>query len=135
MSHRLLRTAAAPAPVRGTAAIEWDLVRDTVRWSPAAYRLLARDPELGPLTLDELPGQLLPEDRPVLRRMVTEALVHGRPVAGVLHVANATATAAAHSTTTAAAGTPARRAVACTGRAHRGADGQVVALRMVLSAV
>ncbi|MDH6143890.1 MULTISPECIES: hypothetical protein [Kitasatospora] len=119
MSHHPLRTAAAPAPVQEAAAVEWDLVRDAVRWSPAAYQLLARDPALGPLTLDELPGQLLPEDRPVLRRMVTEALVHGRPVAGVLRVADS----------------PSARAVACTGRADRGTDGQVVALRMVLNAL
>jgi hypothetical protein len=119
MSHHPLRTAASPAPVQETAAAEWDLVRDAVRWSPAAYRLLARDPELGPLTLDELPGQLLVQDRPVLRRMVTEALIHGRPVAGVLRVAD----------------TRGARAVACTGRADRSSDGQVVALRMVLNAV
>jgi hypothetical protein len=119
MSHHPLRTAAEPAPLQEAAAVEWDLVKDAVRWPPAAYRLLARDPELGPLTLDELPGQLLAQDRPVLRRMVTEAIVHGRPVAGVLHVADVRGA----------------RAVACTGRADRGADGQVVSLRMVLNAV
>ncbi|GAA1989203.1 hypothetical protein [Kitasatospora viridis] len=119
MSHSLPGTATAPDPaLQGWgAAVEWDLLRDTVQWSPAAYPLLARDPGLGPLTLDQLPAQLVPQDRPVLRRMVTEALVHGRPVEGVVRVDRG----------------PGQSPVHCAGRARRGPDGQVVSLRLVLS--
>jgi hypothetical protein len=104
---------------RETAAVEWDLVRDTVRWSPDAYRVLARDPQLGPFTLDQFPSLLVPQDRPALCRMVTEALVHGRPLDGVVRIRRERAPAAA---------------VHCTGRPRLGPDGQVVSLRMELSA-
>ncbi|WP_327070212.1 hypothetical protein OG500_31560 [Kitasatospora sp. NBC_01250] len=106
---------APPAPT--TAAVEWDLLRDTVRWEADAYQVLARDPGLGPLTLDQLPGQLVPQDRPALCRMVTAALVHGRPLDGVVHLL-----------------APGDRgpAVHCSGRPVLGPDGQVVSLRMVL---
>ncbi|MCX4750718.1 PAS domain-containing protein [Kitasatospora sp. NBC_01287] len=107
------------AAVTAAAAVEWDLVRDTVRWSAAAYPILARDPELGPLTLDQLPGQLVPQDRPALCRMVTEALVHGRPLDGVVRIHRPTGPAAA---------------VHCSGRPVLGPDGQVVSLRMRIRA-
>ncbi|WP_035845306.1 hypothetical protein [Kitasatospora azatica] len=108
------------AAARETAAVEWDLVRDTVRWSPEAYQVLARDPRLGPLTLDQFPSYLVPQDRPLLCRMVTEALVHGRPLDGVVRVHRPEQPDAA---------------VHCTGRPRLGPDGQVVALKMVLSPV
>ncbi|MFE9428183.1 hypothetical protein ACFYNO_35095 [Kitasatospora sp. NPDC006697] len=119
MTQTLPGAATAPDPVlpERPAAVEWDLLRDTVRWSPTAYRLLARDPRLGPLTLDQLPGQLVEQDRPVLRRMVTEALVHGRPLDGVVRVHRSQGPAPVH----------------CAGRARLGPDGQVVSLRMLLS--
>ncbi|MFF7637698.1 PAS domain-containing protein [Kitasatospora sp. NPDC008050] len=108
-------TSAPPAPT--TAAVEWDLLRDTVRWEADAYQVLARDPGLGPLTLDQLPGQLVPQDRPALCRMVTAALVHGRPLDGVVRLL-----------------TPGGQdaAVHCSGRPVLGPDGQVVSLRMLL---
>lgn len=108
--------ATAPAAV---AAAEWDLAADTAYWSPAAFRMLDRDPKLGPLTLDQLPTQLVPQDRPVLCRMVTEALVHGRPLDGVVRVGGPLGDA---------------RAVHCSGRPVLGPDGHVVSLRMQLQA-
>lgn len=115
MSMSLPLTSAPPAPT--TAAVEWDLLRDTVRWEADAYQVLARDPGLGPLTLDQLPGQLVPQDRPALCRMVTAALVHGRPLDGVVRLL-------------APGGQDA--AVHCSGRPVLGPDGQVVSLRMLL---
>lgn len=99
--------------------MEWDLVRDTVHWSAQVYPILARDPGLGPLTLDQLPGQLVPQDRPALCRMVTEALVHGSPLDGVIRIQQAGGTVAA---------------VHCSGRPVLGPDGQVVSLRMLIRA-
>ncbi len=109
-------TRTAPAAV---AAAEWDLAADTVYWSPDAYRMLARDPRLGPLSLDQLPSQLLAQDRPVLCRMVTEALVHGRPLDGVVRIDGPGG---------------AVRAVHCSGRPVLGPDGHVVSLRVQLRA-
>ncbi|PYC82176.1 hypothetical protein C7C46_10710 [Streptomyces tateyamensis] len=111
-------TARVAAP--DTATVEWDLVEDAVRWPPEAYRVLARDPRLGPLTLDQLPSQLLAGDRPLLCRMVTAALVHGRPLDGVVRLDHRPAPAAA---------------VRCTGRPRLGPDGQVVSLRMEITLV
>jgi hypothetical protein len=59
---------------------EWDLVRDQVAWSSEMFRIFARAPQDGPLTLDELPGALHPEDRRVVSRLLTDALVDGRPI-------------------------------------------------------
>ncbi|MGF1432368.1 hypothetical protein [Kitasatospora sp. LaBMicrA B282] len=111
-------------PAQATAAMEWDLLQDTVRWSAEAYPLLARDPELGPLTLDQLPGRLVPQDRPALCRMVTEALVHGRPLDGVVRIERPAGPA----------GAPAPFPVHCSGRPVLGPDGQVVSLRMLVRA-
>lgn len=72
----------APArdPAAGTA--EWDLLTDDARWSAGAYRLFGCDPAQGPPSLDRLPDRVTEADRPLLRRMMTDALVHGRhPVA------------------------------------------------------
>ena len=114
MSHPSL------AAARDTAAVEWDLVEDTVRWSPGAYRVLARDPRLGPLTLDQLPSYLVAGDRPLLCRMVTGALVCGRPLDCVVRVDH---------------GADRATAVHCTGRPGFGPDGHVVSLHMELTAV
>ncbi|MDH6136476.1 hypothetical protein P3T37_005904 [Kitasatospora sp. MAA4] len=121
MSH-----ASTTAPAGGrtspvmVAAAEWDLTADTVHWSPGAYRMLEREPTLGPLTLDQLPSLLVPQDRPALCRMVTEALVHGRSLDGVIRIGPRDDEAAS--------------AVHCSGRPVLGPDGHVVSLRIVLQA-
>ncbi|RAG80331.1 hypothetical protein DN069_38695 [Streptacidiphilus pinicola] len=69
---------AAEATLLGDA--EWDLVRDEVAWSTEMFRIFARAPQDGPLTLDQLPGVLHPEDRHTVSRLLTEALVDGRPI-------------------------------------------------------
>ncbi|WP_052440875.1 PAS domain-containing protein [Streptacidiphilus anmyonensis] len=59
---------------------EWDLVHDEVAWSDEMFRIFARAPQDGALTLDQLPGALHPEDRRAVARLLTDALVDGRPV-------------------------------------------------------
>ncbi|WP_042365368.1 PAS domain-containing protein [Streptacidiphilus neutrinimicus] len=59
---------------------EWDLVHDSVAWSPEMFQIFARAPQDGALTLDQLPGALHPEDRRAVSRMLTDALVDGRPI-------------------------------------------------------
>jgi len=44
---------------------EWDLVTDTTSWSPGMYRIFGRNPELGPVTLPDLPDTLHPDDLPI----------------------------------------------------------------------
>ncbi|MGW3184705.1 PAS domain-containing protein [Kitasatospora sp. NPDC001119] len=96
---------------------EWDLLTDGIQWSPEAYLLLGCEPGHGPLSLDRLPDRLPEADRPLLRRMMTDALVHGRCAAGTLRVRR-----------------PDGRydGVECAGEPVLGTDGTVVALRMLL---
>ncbi|MFD5464282.1 hypothetical protein ACFWIQ_15880 [Kitasatospora sp. NPDC127059] len=96
---------------------EWDLLTDGVRWDAETYLLLGCDPDHGPLSLDRLPDRLPEADRPLLRRMMTDALVHGRPAAGTLRIRR-----------------PCGRHddVECAGEPVLGTDGTVTALRMLL---
>jgi two-component system cell cycle sensor histidine kinase/response regulator CckA len=48
---------------------EWDLSRRTVRWSAEMYRLLGRDPSLGPMTAAEFHQTVHPRDRQELDRL------------------------------------------------------------------
>ncbi|MFC8452854.1 hypothetical protein [Kitasatospora sp. NPDC057223] len=105
---------------RGAAVVgaaEWDLLTDSVHWSPEAYLLLGRDPRLGPLTLDQLPARLPEQDRPALRRMMTDILVHGRTPAAPVHILRPDGT---------------RGTVRCAGTPVLDEDGRVTALRMLL---
>ncbi|MFE8941640.1 PP2C family protein-serine/threonine phosphatase [Streptomyces sp. NPDC007872] len=58
----------------------WDLVRDAITWSEQVYDIFARDPSLGPMTLEELPGHVLDEDLPALGDEVRRLLGDGRPI-------------------------------------------------------
>ncbi|WP_316525285.1 PAS domain-containing protein [Kitasatospora brasiliensis] len=98
-----------------TGAAEWDLLTDAAHWSPEAYLLLGCDPEHGPLSLDRLPDRLPEADRPLLRRMMTDALVHGRSAAGTLRVHRPDGR---------------YQGVECAGEPVLGTDGTVTALRM-----
>ncbi len=98
-------------------AAEWDLLTDSVRWSPEAFLLLGRDPRLGPLTLDQLPARLPEQDRPALRRMMTDILVHGRTPTSTVRFPRPS-------------GDPGT--VRCAGTPVLDEDGRVTALRMLL---
>ncbi|MEU0262548.1 SpoIIE family protein phosphatase [Streptomyces sp. NPDC006183] len=58
----------------------WDLVRDAITWSEQVYDIFARDPSLGPMTLEELPGHVLAEDLPALGGEVRRLLGDGLPI-------------------------------------------------------
>ncbi|SEL94420.1 PAS domain-containing protein [Streptacidiphilus jiangxiensis] len=82
--ERLTGALGGPAPSLADTTLlgdaEWDLVHDEVAWSAEMFRIFARAPQDGPLTLDQLPGALHPEDRHAVARLLTEALVDGRPI-------------------------------------------------------
>lgn len=66
-------------PVRAGSA-EWNLLTDEVSWSEELYAIFGRSPEEEPLSLDELPSWVLPDDQPLLAGAVTDCLVDGRPI-------------------------------------------------------
>ncbi|MFD3924233.1 SpoIIE family protein phosphatase [Streptomyces sp. NPDC058595] len=68
----------------GTA--EWNLLTDGVVWSPELYEIFGRPPEKGPMTLDELPSVMVPEDQGLLQTLVTECLVDGKHIDGEFRV-------------------------------------------------
>ncbi|GAA4877430.1 PP2C family protein-serine/threonine phosphatase [Kitasatospora terrestris] len=59
---------------------DWDLVRDVITWSEQTYAVFDRDPELGPMTLEELPRHVLAEDLPALGETVQRLLGDGEPI-------------------------------------------------------
>ncbi|MER7764672.1 SpoIIE family protein phosphatase [Streptomyces sp. NPDC097619] len=59
---------------------DWDLVADTISWSDEVYTVFGRDRSLGPMTLEELPGHVLPDDLPALGEVVPKLLGEGRPI-------------------------------------------------------
>jgi serine phosphatase RsbU (regulator of sigma subunit) len=65
---------------------EWNLLTDEVSWSQELYQIFGRSPGSGPLSLDELPSVLLPEDQPLLTSMVTDCLVDGKPIDGEFRI-------------------------------------------------
>ncbi|MFJ6623311.1 hypothetical protein ACIQOW_37815 [Kitasatospora sp. NPDC091335] len=96
---------------------EWDLLTDGAHWSPETYLLLGCDPDHGPLSLDRLPDRLPEADRPLLRRMMTDALVHGRSAAGTVRIRRSDGR---------------QEGVEFGGEPVLGPDGTVTALRMLL---
>ncbi|MFC8895915.1 PP2C family protein-serine/threonine phosphatase [Streptomyces cinereoruber] len=58
----------------------WDLVRNVITWSEQVYDIFARDPSLGPVTLEELPGHVLADDLPALGDEVRRLLGDGRSI-------------------------------------------------------
>ncbi|MFF1509580.1 PP2C family protein-serine/threonine phosphatase [Streptomyces sp. NPDC058326] len=58
----------------------WDLVRSTVTWSEQVYGVVGRDPSLGPLTLDELPGHAAAGCADALADGVRRLLGDGQPI-------------------------------------------------------
>lgn len=68
---------------------EWNLLTDEVTWSEELFQIFGRSPDAGPLSLDELPSMLLPEDQPLLTALVTDCLVDGRPIDGEFRILRA----------------------------------------------
>ncbi|RPK79925.1 SpoIIE family protein phosphatase [Streptomyces sp. ADI98-10] len=65
---------------------EWNLLTDESSWSEELYEIFGRPPGSAPLSLDDLPSVLLPEDQPQLTAMVTGCLVDGRPMDGEFRI-------------------------------------------------
>lgn len=65
---------------------EWNLLTDEVSWSQELLQIFGRSPEAGPLSLDDLPSVLLPEDQPLLTALVTACLVDGKPIDGEFRI-------------------------------------------------
>ncbi|MFF8965767.1 PP2C family protein-serine/threonine phosphatase [Streptomyces globisporus] len=65
---------------------EWNLLTDESSWSQELYEIFGRPLGSAPLSLDDLPSVLLPEDQPVLTAMVTGCLVDGRPMDGEFRI-------------------------------------------------
>ncbi|GAB3968604.1 PP2C family protein-serine/threonine phosphatase [Streptomyces sparsus] len=76
---------AQAAPERAGSA-EWNLRTDEVQWSSELYTIFGRDPADGPLSLDELPTWLLPDDQVWMMEAVTDCLVDGKPVNGEFRI-------------------------------------------------
>ncbi|MEV7192062.1 SpoIIE family protein phosphatase [Streptomyces sp. NPDC093510] len=79
--------AAPPEPHRDSllsrvGSAEWNLLTDEASWSGEFYEILGRDPAAPPLSLDELPSLVHPEDQPLLTAMVTGCLIDGKPIDG-----------------------------------------------------
>ncbi|MFI6001979.1 SpoIIE family protein phosphatase [Streptomyces sp. NPDC051366] len=55
----------------------WNLTTDTITWSDQVYAIFDRDPRDGPMTLEELPRRLLPDDLPRLGAAVQRLLSEG----------------------------------------------------------
>ncbi|GGS07477.1 hypothetical protein GCM10010252_52860 [Streptomyces aureoverticillatus] len=85
---------ARPEPQRGSllsrvGSAEWNLLTDEASWSAELYQILGRDPATPPLSLDELPSLIHPDDQPMLTAMVTDCLVDGKPIDGEFRVVRA----------------------------------------------
>ncbi|MFF2411596.1 PP2C family protein-serine/threonine phosphatase [Streptomyces sp. NPDC058092] len=65
---------------------EWNLLTDEVTWSEDLFQIFGRSRDAGPLSLDELPAMLLPEDQPLLTSLVTDCLVDGKPINGEFRI-------------------------------------------------
>ncbi|GHC53455.1 PP2C family protein-serine/threonine phosphatase [Streptomyces flavofungini] len=82
---------ARPEPQHGSllsrvGSAEWNLLTDEATWSGELFQILGRDPAAPPLSLDELPSLVHPDDQPMLTVMVTDCLIDGKPIDGEFRV-------------------------------------------------
>ncbi|MEU9579384.1 SpoIIE family protein phosphatase [Streptomyces chilikensis] len=56
----------------------WNLLTGEVNWSPQVFRIFGRSSADGPVPYGDLPGLVVAEDRPVLRRAVDALAAEGR---------------------------------------------------------
>ncbi|MFJ2742311.1 PP2C family protein-serine/threonine phosphatase [Streptomyces sp. NPDC087440] len=75
-----------PALLTRVGSAEWNLLTDEVTWSDELYEIFGRTRTDGPLSLDELPAMLLPDDQALLTAMVTDCLVDGKPIDGEFRI-------------------------------------------------
>lgn len=77
---------ASDLPSGRTGSAEWNLLTDEVSWSLEVYAIFGREETEGPLSLDELPAWLLPEDQLWLTEAVTNCLVDAKSVDGEFRI-------------------------------------------------
>ncbi|MFE9459617.1 PP2C family protein-serine/threonine phosphatase [Streptomyces californicus] len=82
-------TPGSGSPPNRVGSAEWNLLTDECAWSDELYEILGRSPGSAPLSLDDLPSVLLPEDQPLLTAMVTGCLVDGRAMDGEFRIVRA----------------------------------------------
>ncbi|MER7468253.1 SpoIIE family protein phosphatase [Streptomyces sp. NPDC097981] len=68
---------------------DWNLATGTITWSDQMYAILGRDPRDGPMTLEEVPRYLLPDDLPVVAAAVQRLLSEGEAVDQPFRIATA----------------------------------------------
>ncbi len=96
---------------------EWNLLTDEVSWSDELFDIFGRPRERGPMSLDEMPTVVLPDDQPRLQGMVTDCLIDGKPIDGEFRIVRPDAT---------------RRTVHMTGEPVLDADGCTASMWAVL---
>ncbi|MFE1906017.1 SpoIIE family protein phosphatase [Streptomyces gardneri] len=69
--------------------VGWNLVTDTITWSDQVYAVFDRDPALGPIRMEELPGHLVADDVPRLGSAVQRLLDEGQAVDEPIRVTTA----------------------------------------------
>ncbi|MBB4986792.1 MULTISPECIES: SpoIIE family protein phosphatase [Streptomyces] len=67
----------------------WNLTTETITWSDQVYTIFARDPRLGPMPLEELPAQLVPDDLARLGAAVQRLLGDGTAIDEPFRIATA----------------------------------------------
>ncbi|MFJ9030695.1 PP2C family protein-serine/threonine phosphatase [Streptomyces sp. NPDC102274] len=77
------------SPLGRVGSGEWNLLTDEISWSDELFRILGREPESGPLSLDELPSLVFPDDQALLTAMVTDCLIDGKPIDGEFRIVGA----------------------------------------------
>ncbi|MGW7103447.1 SpoIIE family protein phosphatase [Streptomyces sp. NPDC054838] len=77
VTRREARRLAAMQRLGNLGWADWNLITNTINWSEHVYAIFRRDPELGPMTLEELPEHLLPDDLPALAADVERLLRDG----------------------------------------------------------
>ena len=68
---------------------EWDIAKDQSAWSTEMFRLLGVPPRNEPLTLDEVTSVLHPNDAPLWRRALDDALAEVKPLNLMIRVQQA----------------------------------------------
>ncbi|RCG17369.1 PAS domain S-box protein [Streptomyces diacarni] len=80
------RRNAASELVGRVGSADWNLLTDDISWSPELYRIFGRTEEDGPLSLDELPSWVVPEEQAGLATAFTDCLVDGRAIDHEFHL-------------------------------------------------
>ncbi|MBT2459091.1 SpoIIE family protein phosphatase [Streptomyces sp. ISL-86] len=79
-SEREIRRLATMQRLGNLGWADWNLTTDTINWSEQLYAIFDRPPDLGPMTLEELPNHLVADDLPTLAEAVQRLLGEGVPI-------------------------------------------------------